>query len=420
MRKIRLLGILVLLLLCATAKAGRKGFYYRHFHIDAVVHPNNVWDITETLDVHFNEPRHGIYRYIPTRYWLMHDVSEDQGREGAATKGASVPDWRQFHYQNEVENVSVEQREYTTEDSDDATCVIRVGSSNTNVMGDQRYVIHYEYVYRDDRRPAHDFLFHTFLSTEFKESIEHFSFRIEFEKPLPDDIQQRLEIYGGEYGNESDVPEHLSVEATPRVITGTADHIAPHHGVTLYAVLPESYYEDVLGVNDTYHYLFLGTTFLLMALLLFFLVKAKLRHKAKGEKNSKGTDPHITLYVMLWLFSTLTFSTNTVKQTFDFDTFSIALLFWGVPFAAGAGWCYLGSIAASLSSWWKRMLSFFVRLLGMVALCWLFCNKIPDYGAPMSSCTIIILFAGCFVLCEMIGLFDAIVENGSSSREKRT
>ena len=38
------------------ARADRGGFYYQNFRVDAVVHRDNVWDITETIDVFFEEP----------------------------------------------------------------------------------------------------------------------------------------------------------------------------------------------------------------------------------------------------------------------------------------------------------------------------------------------------------------------------
>ena len=37
------------------------------YHIDIKVNKNNVFDIVEEIDVDFNVPKHGIYRYIPLK-----------------------------------------------------------------------------------------------------------------------------------------------------------------------------------------------------------------------------------------------------------------------------------------------------------------------------------------------------------------
>ena len=178
MKKRRFLWLFLLLSITMMARADRGGFYYRHFHVEAFVHKNNVWDITETMDVTFTEPRHGLYRYIPTRFWLKHDVSKNADSEQRVVEGQVVQDWRDFEYQSTVTDANVEGWEYTTEDSDDDNFVVRIGSGDREVMGEQRYVLHYKYTYRDDRYPNFDYLYHTVLGTDFDESIEHFSFHI--------------------------------------------------------------------------------------------------------------------------------------------------------------------------------------------------------------------------------------------------
>ena len=85
--KNRVLWLFVLLAVTMTANADRGGFYYKNFRVDAVVHRDNVWDITETIDVFVEEPRHGIYRYIPLTFSMEHDVSMDEGNEQKVIQG---------------------------------------------------------------------------------------------------------------------------------------------------------------------------------------------------------------------------------------------------------------------------------------------------------------------------------------------
>ena len=275
MKKSRFLWLFVLLAVTLTARADRGGFYYKNFRVDAVVHQDNVWDITETIDVFFEEPRHGIYRYIPTKFSLQHDVSQDEGNEPQVIQGQVVQDWQTFNYRSKVKDIKVEGGDYTTEDSDENNCVIRIGSEWHEVTGDQRYVIHYKYVYREDRRPNYDYIFHTILGTDFGERIENFSFKIEFEKPLPADIQKRLEVYSGVYGSTENAVEDLQIKANQNFIRGWATNIPPYHGITLYAKLPEGYYEGVLTANHVFHYISFGLSVMLIILIVYYLFKTK-------------------------------------------------------------------------------------------------------------------------------------------------
>ena len=279
--KNRVLWLFVLLAVTMTANADRGGFYYKNFRVDAVVHRDNVWDITETIDVFFEEPRHGIYRYIPLTFSMEHDVSMDEGNEQKVIQGQVVQDWREFKYRSKVKNVKVEGGDFTTEDSDDDFEVIRIGSEWHEVTGDHHYVIHYKYIYREDRRPNYDYLFHTILGTDFGERIENFSFKVEFEKPLPADIQKRLEVYSGAYGNTTNAVEDLTVKANQNFIRGWATNIKPYHGITLYAKLPEGYYEDVLAANHVLHYISFGLSVMLVMLIIYYLFKTKRKKPVK-------------------------------------------------------------------------------------------------------------------------------------------
>lgn len=282
MKNVRFIGLLVLLAVTMTARADRGGFYYKNFHVEAVVHPDNVWEVTETIDVFFEEPRHGIYRYIPLKFTLKHDVSQDEGMEPEVIQGQVVQDWRDFNYVSDVDDISVEGGDFTTEDSNDEFEIIRIGSEWREVEGDHRYVIRYKYIYRDDRRPNYDYIFHTILGTDFGEDIQNFSFRIEFEKPLPADIQNRLEVYSGVYGNTTfNAVENLTIKATQNFIRGKATNIPPNHGITLYAKLPEGYYEGVLTTNHVLYYISFGFSLMLVILIIYYLLRTKRPHVTK-------------------------------------------------------------------------------------------------------------------------------------------
>lgn len=270
----RALAVFLLLLCSGPAMADRGGFYYRNVLVEAVVHENNVWDIIERFDVVFTNRRHGIYRYIPCSFWLMHDVTGDKGYK------AGDPEEVKFQYESDIDDVKVKGWPYKTEYKDD-NLVIRIGDKDREVKGRQTYIIRYKYTYRDDRRPDYDYLFHTILGTDFNEPIEHFRFRIKFDKPLPDDIADRLKIYSGEYGDETDVVDLAKISVTPTVIEGEAHDIEPNHGMTLYARLPQGYYKNVLDVNPVVHQVFLWLMILTMLIIAYYLWRIKPKHVTK-------------------------------------------------------------------------------------------------------------------------------------------
>ena len=514
----RWIVLLTVLMMGSSAKADRGGFHYTNYHVEAVVHKNNVWDIKETMDVHFDEPRHGIYRYIPLTFSLKHDVSHDKGVKQQKADGVVMQDWQTFNYVSEIDHLEVPGWGYSTEESDDEFCVIRIGDAYREVSGEQRYVVSYQYTYRDDRRPEFDYLFHTILGTDFNESIDHFSFHIEFEKPLPADIEERLEVYSGQYGKRSNGVKNLVIEASPNAITGEATDIAPNHGITLYAKLPADYYEDVLTVNYFWHYLFLALTIASICLLIVCMLSIKhkqvtkviefyppeginsaevgtiidesvdnediasmipwlagqgylyikeveekvlfgtkkdlqltkmrdlpkdapsylkrmmsmlfrsgqttislnkigehpsdietikhaLKNSFKGKKALTKTSWTIVLYLPLWLFSTMTFATNSVTQTFDPEEIFKAVFLWATPFALGVILRYIRSGGELLGRTWKSYLQFFARMIVMMGICFVYCEWMTEYGAPIPKWLFITLFFVCFILCELIHRF---------------
>ena len=263
---LRFLAILLLLLVSLTAGANRGGFVYRDINIKAVVHEDNMWEVKETFDIFFSQPRHGFYRYIPKQFQMEHEVDGEM---------------QTFRYECRITDIDVEDWEFTTEDSNDEFCIIRIGDADREVEGLQRYVISYTFSYPDDRLAARDSLFHTILGTEFEDPIEHVQFSIKFDKPLPDDISDRLTVYAGEYGKKDTLGDSLQLSVTPTSIRGKTGSMEPRHGITLYADLPGDYFEGVRTVNPIWLYLCLAVTVLLILLLAYFHYTVKVPHVTK-------------------------------------------------------------------------------------------------------------------------------------------
>ena len=119
MSRLRYLWLAIFFALCLPTSANRGGFYYKNISIEAVVHENNVWDVTETFDIFFEAPRHGFYRYIPNGFKVKHKV-----------KGKK----KEFRYACDIDDIDVEGWKFTTEDSDDDFCIIRIGDADRDAF----------------------------------------------------------------------------------------------------------------------------------------------------------------------------------------------------------------------------------------------------------------------------------------------
>ena len=254
----RLLFSFALLLVSACAFADLGGFYYENVKYEAYVHRNNVWDVKETFVINFLEPRHGFYRFIPMKFSLWHDVTNDSGEKSR----------EEFPYIVDIDDVEVSGGPIHEQTEEMDNHVIQIGDADRMVEGIQTYVISYKFKYPDDRVATKDILFHTILGADFKENIRHFDFRIEFEKPLPQKAVDNLRWYSGSYGSESNIIP-IEYEATTTYIAGMCDSIQPNHAITAYMELPEGYYEGVEKVQYFWHYLWLALTVVCLLVIFF-------------------------------------------------------------------------------------------------------------------------------------------------------
>lgn len=217
--------LLLSVLAITWARADEGGFTLRKVFFDATVHENNVWEVTETLDVEFFEPRHGIYRHIPT-----------------------VFDYAGNRYKNRITAIDVKDYNYTTEDNEDSedwmeNKIIKIGSPNYTVEGRHTYVITYKLQYFDDRVSDYDFLNHSVWGADWKTSVDRLEFRIKFDKPLPADLGTLLNVYSGPWGSTGNAAGvDVRFDKASNTIYGGVANLAPNSAITLSAKLPQGYW----------------------------------------------------------------------------------------------------------------------------------------------------------------------------------
>lgn len=237
---------LLLCIFCIAAVfawADDGGYHIKEWNYEAQVSKKNEWQIKETLLVNFHEPRHGIYRSLPQYYTYFHNVSP----EGEKAK------WTEFRYKLDIDHIHVNGARFDTEEGEDnlSSIVIRVGDAYKYVEGDVVYEFTYKLTYPDDRFDRYDLLFHSVLGADCNVNIEKFTFIVQFDKEIPEECREKLNINSGRWGEVGNI-QQVQATVTDHAIYGTVHDVHPNHAITLQMYLPQGFYEDTFKVNPIY------------------------------------------------------------------------------------------------------------------------------------------------------------------------
>lgn len=110
------------------------------------------------------EPKHGIYQYIPKKYYVGY--KDDEAKAGQVDT-----------YAIQVKNVSVSGAAYETS-TKDGTYQIKIGDADTYVTGLKTYTIRYTLVLPQDYRPDYDFMYYSLIGADWACDMNHVSFDI--------------------------------------------------------------------------------------------------------------------------------------------------------------------------------------------------------------------------------------------------
>ncbi|MBR2539671.1 MAG: DUF2207 domain-containing protein [Mogibacterium sp.] len=182
------------------------------FHVNVDASENNSFSVTETIDVDYIYPHHGIYRYIPTN--------------GIRLTKIAVPG---YDYETYTQN---------------GYKVLKIGSGSYTLVGPNTYGIAYNMAFYDDEDPNLDRLALNLIPTEWETGIEHASATINLPKEA--DLS-KVQIYSGNYGTEGNEDNAVvQTSADGKTIQVDAYNLPAYHGVTVVLELPEGYW-----VNET-------------------------------------------------------------------------------------------------------------------------------------------------------------------------
>lgn len=175
-------------------------YYIKNMDVKVEVNDKREYKITETIDVHFNEYRHGIIRSIP--------------------KSSSLEQYK-------INDIVVGGSKYNIVNSSDIK--IKIGDPDEMIIGDKQYTVEYTLAHYKDNEKDGDYLYLNVLGTQWDTYIENFTSTITY--PEKFEILD-LKITGGYYGS---IGNDLVTYETGNnsLYIKSVDTISPKNGVTV-------------------------------------------------------------------------------------------------------------------------------------------------------------------------------------------
>ena len=225
---------------------GMEAFVIDEFRVHVTIGENNVYLVTEDLDVTYSEPRHGLFRDIPARY-----------TQPATGKTRTIL----------INNIEVTGYDFTIE-KNRSNVIIRIGNAEEFVNGRQHYQISYTLDFGNDNISEYDEFYLNLIGPEWDTTISQARFEIVFPKVFD---TTRYNLTGGRQGSTDNSLFTHSVDGNI-IRAATTRVLQPHEGVTLRVELPDGYFVGARDIKDTFYlkmYIFLLLS-LVLAVFLWF------------------------------------------------------------------------------------------------------------------------------------------------------
>jgi uncharacterized membrane protein YgcG len=225
------LFFVTLLLICLANNAlyAQEYFTIKQYNVAVKINKDASLDITETINVHFTEPRHGIFRMIPFKYSIQ---SLPDGMEKAERQMESNGYAHTF-----IEDIEVEGWNYSVSEEWDYK-KIKIGSANQYVDGDQQYIIHYKLLNAINFFKDRSELYFNVIGDKWPTTIEKVTFSIELYDVLPATPDYFVATgFTGSRNNNS-----TSTWSNNKIFSGnTIQELHAYQGVTIGIVFPKDF-----------------------------------------------------------------------------------------------------------------------------------------------------------------------------------
>lgn len=146
------------------------------YKVNVRINKDATLDIDETIDIHFTQERHGIVRRIPIRFAVQQLPSEVDKLLWEMEPGTFL--------NTTISMVDVSKREFLVRTEGDFK-VVRIGSANKFVNGDQQYKIHYRVLNAIMFFENHAELCLNIIGDGWPTTIDKVSYRVELPDSLP-------------------------------------------------------------------------------------------------------------------------------------------------------------------------------------------------------------------------------------------
>lgn len=187
--------------------------------VDVEVSEYNILTITETIDIEFLTPHHGILRTIP----LENTIVKEDG--STYTRHAELYDFDC----NQPYSVSRSSDEFTA----------RIGEADKEITGPMQYVISYKYDLGNDRLKDADELYINIIGTGWTYEIEHLEVAIH----MPKDFEPlRFGVTHGKWGSQDYSGVMQKMEGKD-IYLKYEQTLQPGEAFTVRLVVPEGYFK---------------------------------------------------------------------------------------------------------------------------------------------------------------------------------
>lgn len=197
---------------------GFKPYYIKNYDVCINVTEDNILQVTENIDVYFNQQRHGIYRYIPVK----NNVERADGTTGETRAKIS----------------SVHCSDYFSSSSENGNYIMKIGDEDATITGDYNYEISYDYALGKDILDGADELYYNIIGTGWDTYIQNVSFKIIMPKEFDDSL---LGFSVGRYGEKG--TDDIIFNVNGNEITGNLTRdLLPNEAFTVRLQLPDGYF----------------------------------------------------------------------------------------------------------------------------------------------------------------------------------
>ena len=267
----KILVPLILSLLYVNILPAQEYFTIKQYNVVVHVNKDASLDVDETINVHFTEPRHGIFRFIPYKYPLQQlPAGTEKARRQLESGGYA-------HVM--IENIKVDGWNYNVSKEGDYK-FIKIGSANSTVDGDQQYVIHYRMLNAINFFKDHSELYFNIIGDRWNTTIDSVNFTISLYDSLsntPDYFAATGLIGSTNNNTKSAWPDN-------KTFTGSTNSMLnANEGVTVGVVLPN-------GFLTEQNYNLLGIQWLVLPVIAFLFMFFTWRRWGKDEKPTIQTE----------------------------------------------------------------------------------------------------------------------------------